>query len=38
LSGISCREEITFRWDFDDDDDVHFILEQHIQLEFVLVL
>ena len=26
FSAMSCREQITFQW---DDEDVHFLLDQH---------
>jgi hypothetical protein len=34
---ISWREEITFQWD-DDDDDVRFILDQHAELDFIVLI
>jgi hypothetical protein len=31
FSAMSCREQITFQW---DDDDVHFLLDQHASLDY----
>jgi hypothetical protein len=30
FSGLSCRKQIKFQW---DDDEVHFILDQHVYLD-----
>jgi hypothetical protein len=32
LSAKSCREQVTFWWD--DDNDVRFVLDQHVELGF----
>ena len=32
LSAISWREQVTSWWD--DDDDVRFVLDQHVELDF----
>ena len=34
FSAISWREQVTFWW---DDDDVHFVLDQHGELDFYSV-
>jgi hypothetical protein len=31
FSAISWREQVNFQW---DDDEVHFVLDQHIYLDF----
>ena len=33
-SSILCQEQVTFQW---DDDDVHFVLDQHTKLDFYSV-
>jgi hypothetical protein len=32
FKAISWREQVTFWWDYDDDHDVHFALDQHAEL------
>jgi len=29
FSTISWREQVNFQWDDDDDDEIHFVLDQH---------
>jgi hypothetical protein len=33
-SSILCQEQVTFQW---DDDEVHFVLDQHTKLDFYSV-
>jgi hypothetical protein len=33
VSPISWREQVNFQWGDDDDDEVHFVLDQHAELD-----